>query len=196
MHRCEGRYELGYLFARRAAEIPFPHEAALFVDGPAYDWRIRDELSICAYYTGRLRESFESASAILDSEEIEEADRERVLANRDFCVPHMLELTSVYPEGPVRQLVERTGSGGDVTFTITSRRRLDLFERTMSSFLHCFTDHGRIARWICVDDGSSAEDLARMQARYPFLEIVVKDRADEGYARSMNVARAMIRTPL
>lgn len=228
-YRSEGQYELGYLFAKRAVEIPFPDRALLFVDRATYDWRRHDELSICAYYTGHLDESFAHASLILDSEEIEEADRERVLANRDYCVPHRLAATAVYPQevarrlGAQRQPALRVGTQrqpalgtgtqrqpalllpaeghsenrrADVTFTITTCRRLELFERTMSSFLHCFTDLDRIARWLCVDDGSSAADLARMRELYPFLELVPKGRGEKGHAGSMNVLRAQVETPL
>ena len=193
--RSEGQYELGYLFAKRAVEIPFPDRALLFVDRAAYDWRRHDELSICAYYTGHLDESFAHASMILDSEEIEEADRERVLANRDYCVPHRLTATAEYPRDVVRRLAARPGDG-DVTFTITTCRRFELFERTMSSFLHCFTDLDRIGRWLCVDDGSSADELARMRELFPFLELVSKGTGEKGHAGSMNALRARVETPL
>ena len=56
----EQRYQLGYLFAQRAAEIPFPEED-LFVLGyfaEIYAWRATDEQAICASWIGKHAEAF------------------------------------------------------------------------------------------------------------------------------------------
>ncbi|MGB9252710.1 MAG: tetratricopeptide repeat protein, partial [Mycobacterium sp.] len=50
-YRLDQRYRLGYLFARQAAEIPFP-EQGLFVSGYSaeiYAWRALDEQAVCAH---------------------------------------------------------------------------------------------------------------------------------------------------
>jgi len=56
-------------------------------------------------------------------------------------------------------------------FTMTCGRRLDLFIRTMDSFLANCLDKDMIARWLVSDDRSNADDLRIMRERYPFLEI-------------------------
>jgi hypothetical protein len=84
-----------------------------------------------------------------------------------------------------RRLERETAS---VTLTITTCKRLDLFEMTMRSFLRCCTDAARIRRWICVDDDSSPSDRARMREGYPF-EYVWKGPDERGHARSMNLLR-------
>lgn len=45
------RFESALLFARAAAAVPRPDDM-LFLNDAAYTWRIRDELSLAAFYTG------------------------------------------------------------------------------------------------------------------------------------------------
>lgn len=96
-YRSEGSYELAEIFARRAKAIRFPESDLLFVSADVYDWRIDDELSICAFWLGRYRESFDLCTRLLDVPGIPEGDRERILANRDFPAAHLAEKPVVHP---------------------------------------------------------------------------------------------------
>jgi hypothetical protein len=51
--RTRNDYALAFLFADAAARIPLPEGDVLFVPLDVYTWRIHDELSIAAYWTGR-----------------------------------------------------------------------------------------------------------------------------------------------
>lgn len=82
-----------------------------------------------------------------------------------------------------------------ITFSITTCKRYDLFEKTMNSFLYFCLDKHLIGRWICVDDGSSESDRQKMRQRYPFFEWVWKDEKDKGHAKSMNIILDMVKTP-
>lgn len=73
-----------------------------------------------------------------------------------------------------------------ILFTITTCKRLDLFEKTMNSVLHCWKDLNRIDSFVCVDDNSSEEDRNRMKSLYPFFEFVWKDD-QKGHKQSMNI---------
>ena len=55
---------------------------------------------------------------------------------------------------------------------MTCGRRLDLFIRTMDSFLANCLDLDLIKNWVVCDDRSSPEDLRIMKSRYGFLEFV------------------------
>lgn len=59
----------------------------------------------------------------------------------------------------------------------------------MDSFLNCCADLDRIGRWLCIDDGSTAADRARMAQRYPFLEFIEKTEAEKGHVGSMERLR-------
>ena len=52
------RYQLGYLFAERAAQIPLPEEDILFVRADVYAWRATDEQAVCASWIGKHAEAF------------------------------------------------------------------------------------------------------------------------------------------
>ncbi|MBC7709378.1 MAG: glycosyltransferase [Rhizobacter sp.] len=198
-YREQAEYELGALFARRAAVIVLPEQDRLFIATDVYTWRVKDELSICEYFVGRVAESFELYTQLLACADLPEAERERVLLNRSFATPHMQAVASVYPEAIVARLTARravaSGATDAITLTITTCRRFNLFTQSVNSFLNCCLDLERIGRWICVDDGSNDADRAQMQALYPFFEFIDKDRAQKGHARSMNLILQQVKTP-
>jgi hypothetical protein len=79
--------------------------------------------------------------------------------------------------------------------TMTTCKRFDLFERTIISFFR-FVDYWCVDYIILLDDGSSAQDIARMRAlmdeqdvKY---EIHQKTIADKGHPQSINQIRAMM----
>jgi GR25 family glycosyltransferase involved in LPS biosynthesis len=74
-----------------------------------------------------------------------------------------------------------------VLLTITSCKRLDLFQRTVNSMLRTWTDLDAVDSFLCVDDNSSEEDRAAMRAAYPFFEFYWKTPAEKGHRQSMNI---------
>jgi len=74
-----------------------------------------------------------------------------------------------------------------ITFTITSCKRLDLFKRSVNSFLNSCLDSSLISQWICIDDNSSQEDREEMKRLYPFFEFIFKSKENKGHARSLNL---------
>ena len=82
-----------------------------------------------------------------------------------------------------------------VTVTMTSCKRLDLFEKTVNSFLECCVDLDRyLYEWIVVDDNSSSSDRDKMCELYPFIKFIFKGHNDKGHAKSMNILVDNIKT--
>lgn len=77
--------------------------------------------------------------------------------------------------------------GTGIIFTITTCKRIDLFERTINSFLHCCNDKNLIDTWLCVDDNSSESDRQEMKRLYPFFKFYFKSADIKGHAISMNI---------
>jgi GR25 family glycosyltransferase involved in LPS biosynthesis/glycosyltransferase involved in cell wall biosynthesis len=199
-YRFNGEFNLGYHFAKLACEIPLPENDVLFVRADSYNWRRFDDRAICAFYLGKHQESFNLCNQLLDGPFLPDNERTRILGNRDFVSEHILCQPPAYPADIIAGIVDRQANKPRkrlrVTVTITTCRRLDLFEQTMDSFLtHCL-DRDQIDRWICIDDGSTAKDRRRMQERYPFFEFILKPRRDAGHARSMNMLRDEVSSPL
>jgi GR25 family glycosyltransferase involved in LPS biosynthesis/glycosyltransferase involved in cell wall biosynthesis len=189
-YRLSEEFELGYLFAKRATRIPYPAQDSLFIQADVYAWRAVDELAICSYHTGQHEESFELWTALLEGPSLPDAERARVESNRDLCLPWIAEDRCAYRPELVERVRARAGNdrgvAPEVTVTITSCRRPALFERTINSFLGCCMDVDRIGRWICVDNGSSEFDRARMRELYPFFEFIYTEPSSERHADSMN----------
>lgn len=82
-YRLQQEWNLAYLFAARATEIPRPSDL-LFVNEAVYRWRCWDERSIAAYYTGRYQESLDITSRLLAGA-LPTDDRRRIAANQTFA---------------------------------------------------------------------------------------------------------------
>jgi GR25 family glycosyltransferase involved in LPS biosynthesis len=96
----------------------------------------------------------------------------------------------------VRTILERPVENMQtITFTTTTCKRYDLFEKTINSFLNCCMDLHLIDRWLCVDDNSSEEDREKMKKNYPFFEFYFKGKHDKGHPRSMNIIKNTVKTP-
>ena len=166
-YRMEKRYQLGYLFAQRAASIPLPQQDGLFVNSAVHAWRALDEQAVCASWTGRQEETFAICRRLLGRDDIPEEDRQRIAGNRDFGVPPQLEASRTYPENIVREF---TPSNADTTVTVVAGPDRSVTERTLNSLLHCFSDLTCLGPVLVIDVGLRPEDRANLAISYPFLE--------------------------
>lgn len=82
-----------------------------------------------------------------------------------------------------------------ITFTMTTCKRIDLFKRTMDSFINCCEDIDMIDRFIVVDDNSSEEDRKEMKTLYPFIDFFWKSPEEKGHAKSLNMIIQLVKTP-
>ncbi|MBT6048416.1 glycosyltransferase [Candidatus Peregrinibacteria bacterium] len=82
----------------------------------------------------------------------------------------------------------------EITFTITTYKRLDMFKRTMKSFMRKCMDKELITRWILVDDGSPQEELDEIKELYPIFEIVQNTVDRRGQPVSLNKIIDMVET--
>ena len=168
-YRTADRFQLGHLFAQRAAAIPFPADERLF----AYDHvsSALDDQAICASRLGLHPEAFAVCRQLLAREDLSDQNRVRIAGNREFSVPAMLDLAQVYPEGLVRSMRSAPQDADvEVSVSLTTGADLDIAERSMNSLLNSCTDCPRIGRFVVDDSLLSAEDRAVFRSRYPFAE--------------------------
>lgn len=82
----------------------------------------------------------------------------------------------------------------DITFIITTCKRLNFFKYTMDKFLlHCQDIHV-INRWLCIDDNSSEDDRLEMKKLYPFFNFILKTEEQKGHAKSLNIIFDIVKT--
>lgn len=75
-----------------------------------------------------------------------------------------------------------------ITFSITTCKRLNLFKKSVNSFINSCEDLNLISQWLCVDDNSSEEDRKEMVELYPFFHFIFKNKEKKGHAKSMNIS--------
>ncbi len=183
-YRLEQDYKLAYLFAQRAAKIPFPDED-LFVPRYAdvYAWRATDEQSVCASWIGQHAEAFTLCRGLLARPDISDPDRQRIAANRDLSVPTMLEAAARYPDARVQSLAAGPGEGAEVTVSLIAGPNPETTEQTINSFLNCCLDASRVGRFVVLDAGLSTPDRAKLRKRYGFLEFARRRSGDKSAAQ-------------
>ncbi len=180
-YRARGEYQLGYLFAERAAAIPLPETDILFVDASVYHWRAVDEQAICASWLGRHEEALRLCRRLLDRSDIPDGDRRRIARNRDQSAPALLEAATSYPESLVSNIIGHAPSA-EISVSLVTGTRRSVVEATVDSFVNCCLDIGRVGRFVALDTGLPVADRRSLQHRYPFLEFIAGPRA-EGVAQ-------------
>jgi glycosyltransferase involved in cell wall biosynthesis len=173
-YREDFRYQLGYHFAQRAAEIPFPEHDHLFIRADIYAWRALDEHAVCASWVAKQPEAFTLFRQLVARPALADADRQRSTGNRDVCVPTMIDAAADYPEAVVETLVRQLADTpqADVTVSLIAGPHLEATEQTLNSFLHCCTDRSKVGQVLVLDAGLSTQDRVSLQKRYGFLEFL------------------------
>jgi glycosyltransferase involved in cell wall biosynthesis len=82
-YRTRGRYQLGYLFARLAAEIPLPDVTPTRAD--VYEWRAITEQALCASRIGRQSEAGALCRLLLSRPGLPDEARSQITRIRDAC---------------------------------------------------------------------------------------------------------------
>jgi len=82
----------------------------------------------------------------------------------------------------------------EITITTTTCKRIDLFKRTVNSFIECCTDLHLVKEWIVIDDNSDESDRKEMMNLYPFITFIFKNKNEKGHIQSMNMLKNMVKT--
>ena len=167
-YRQQGRFQLGHMFAQRAASISPPAEDILFVWAAAHSWAARDEQAVGASNLGRHSEAFSLFRELLSGTQLGPDDRVRIAVNRDFSVPAKLESATAHPAGYIQ--TSRPRSDADVTLTVSSGPNLESAEATLNSVLNVCTDRSRISRLLVDDSELTEAQRATLRLRYPLAE--------------------------
>src|SRR5262249_39718251 len=89
--RQKGLYECGYEFATKGLTIAYPTDA-LFVHDWVYQYGLLDELTVCAYWTGRYTECVSACDRLLSEGKMPTDMRDRVVKNRNFAIAKQKEI--------------------------------------------------------------------------------------------------------
>jgi glycosyltransferase involved in cell wall biosynthesis len=84
--REQGWHAAAYRFAARGLTLPYPAGDLLFVHRDVYEWRLRFERSIAAWWIGRPAESLALADALLAEDALPPAYADAARRNRRFAL--------------------------------------------------------------------------------------------------------------
>ena len=186
-------WQLGYFFAERAAYIAMPDDV-LFLEADVYTFSALDVQAVCASWLGKHEEAFGLCRRLLELENLNDSQRDRIATNRDFSIPALLEAARAYPE----ELAHSIANGprnSDVTLTVVSHPDRAVTERTLNSFLRCCVDVERIGRFVLVDVGMIESDRKWLRGRYPFLEFHSSRSSDVNEIRHVAGGRLWMHLP-
>lgn len=74
-----------------------------------------------------------------------------------------------------------------IVLTMTTCKRLNLFQQTVNSIINTWTDLPMVDQFIVIDDNSSTEDRSIMVEQYPYIKYVMKPTTQKGHIESMNI---------
>lgn len=77
-------YSVGYFIGKVIQNAELPNDL-LFLEQEVYKYKIKDELSICAYYVGDYRLGLELTEKILKNNLCPNVERQRIEKNKNFC---------------------------------------------------------------------------------------------------------------
>jgi len=187
-------FEKAVFYLDKATKIPYPSNQILFLHKDVYEWRAKYAHLIALTGLNQFKEAYNLADKY-HSTYIREWQRFEQL--KMSLVPKIDDEYINYDLRKVELITRylKTNKKNNVTFTVTTCKRFNLFEKTMNSFINCCTDLLNIDRWLVVDDNSSEEDRTKMKELYPFCEFVFKGPDEKGHAVSMNMIRTMVSSP-
>lgn len=81
-YRQHKKYSAGYLFLESAHDIPYPHDDVLFIHTDTYEWSLKDEYALCAFYCNRQSRARELWSEILPS--VPDHEKKRIQDNIEW----------------------------------------------------------------------------------------------------------------
>ena len=182
--RTEGLYNIGFILGTYfIKEFPFNPD-------------IMDETALCAFNTKRYNECNDIYLNCLNLHNIKNHVLNRIINNARFVVPYIQNRYEIYNKDIVKEITNKSINHLPIfTFSITTCKRLDLFKKTMNSFINTCVDIHKIDKWICVDDNSSEDDRKEMRKLYPFFTFYFKSCEEKGHSKSMNIIKKLVSTP-
>ncbi len=156
------------------------------------------ETALCAYFEGNYELCRDMYNKVLQIRNLSPHMVRSMLLNQRLAIKQIMDNFIHYNSDKILEICNQQKDPSVfplITFTITSCKRLHLFEMTMNSFINCCEDLHLINRWICIDDNSSEQDRQKMTELYPFFEFYFKTPEEKGHANSLNILQDMVNTP-
>jgi hypothetical protein len=90
--RMNGRPRAAYLFAKEAAQIPYPQQDILFIDTNVYKWMALDELAATAFYVHDYKNGLAACEILLKQNRLPQSEVERNQKNHHAYLERMKQV--------------------------------------------------------------------------------------------------------
>jgi glycosyltransferase involved in cell wall biosynthesis len=195
MCRIRGENRRGYEIGKRGLHLQPPADG-LFVETWVYEYGLRDEFAVNAYWAERYRESLEASLDALACKRLPEHDRERIIGNARFAFekldqrpdPSLIDILVK----PAHALSKRSTpavsfSELELVTVITPTRNRSNFLRKASRYFQT-QDYPNL-EWLILDDSTEPSPVPPSSAQNVFYEHV--DQAlSIGEKRNLLIERA------
>lgn len=94
--RMNGRPRAAYLFAKEAAQIPYPQHDILFIDSNIYKWMALDELAATAFYVHDYKTGLSACEILLKQNRLPESEIERNQKNHAAYLERLGQMEAVH----------------------------------------------------------------------------------------------------
>ena len=97
---------LGYIFAKRAAEIEYPKQDILFIVDEVYTWQALDELATCAHAVGDIHVGYAACKKLLEDNYLPDEQKSRVAQNFSVYTKLVSEYQSMVTQDSLTKELE------------------------------------------------------------------------------------------
>ena len=92
LYRGAEKFNHAFLFAQRAAQIPYPKHDILFISDDVYNWQALDELGATAFYSHAWKDGAAACKFLLDGPNLPDSERQRVTNNYNMYMQKLSEM--------------------------------------------------------------------------------------------------------
>ena len=101
--RMMGRPRAAYMFAKEAAQIPYPQQDILFIDTNVYKWMALDELGATSFYTHDYKNGYTACEILLKENRLPPSEVERVQKNYEAYRGKLAEMQQMQAQMQAQQ---------------------------------------------------------------------------------------------
>ena len=105
--RMMGRPRAAYMFAKEAAQIPYPQQDILFIDTNVYKWMALDELGATAFYTHDYKSGYAACEMLLKENRLPPSEVERVQKNHQAYAQKLAEMQQMQAQMQAQQQAQQ-----------------------------------------------------------------------------------------
>ena len=97
LYRINNKFYEGYKFSQKALVIPYPKNDVLFVSKDIYDYKLYDEVALCAYYTEKYNEAYKLWDKVMKEKKYPMCEDSRMQSNLNFAKKQIGDQTPTKP---------------------------------------------------------------------------------------------------